>query len=154
MTFTYDLSTSLGKLRLRIPDDDATSYVFEDAELSSYLTQSGGSVDLALLYLYSTLCSQSNASSGDEIRVGDIRVNSAKSRGANYCALAKQQMEFINMGFATDALGVGETTGLYQADRDTNRENKNDGLIVDRGFNEDSFDNTYLNIETGTLDEE
>jgi hypothetical protein len=154
MSFSYDLSTSIGVLRLRIPDDNSLSYTFEDAELQSFLTQAGGSISIALLYAWTSLCSQSNSSSGDDIRVGDVKVSSSKSRGPNYCALAKQQMELINSGLANDIIGVGETMGLYQEDRDTNREEKQEGILVDRGFNEDTFDNECLLTEVGEIDED
>jgi len=44
MAFTYDLSTDAGKVRLKIGDTDAAAYVFEDDEISYFLT-AGGSVD-------------------------------------------------------------------------------------------------------------
>lgn len=38
MSFTYDLSTTLGVVRLLIPDTDAASYNFEDAELQALIS--------------------------------------------------------------------------------------------------------------------
>ena len=46
MSFTYVLTTDVGKIRLTISDNDATSYHFEDDELEAFLTAEG-SVSLA-----------------------------------------------------------------------------------------------------------
>jgi len=43
---TYDLSTDVGKVRLRIADTSADPQ-FTDAEIQSYLTEESGSLDLA-----------------------------------------------------------------------------------------------------------
>lgn len=37
MTFTYDLASDIGNVRLLIPDSQATSYVFEDDEIEAFL---------------------------------------------------------------------------------------------------------------------
>ena len=49
MAFTYDLTTTgesllISKVRLLIPDNDATSYYLEDAEISYFLDQAGHNV--------------------------------------------------------------------------------------------------------------
>jgi len=46
MSFTYVLTTDIGKIRLKISDKDASDYHFEDAELTAFLTAEG-SVNLA-----------------------------------------------------------------------------------------------------------
>ena len=46
MSFTYDLTTDIGKIRLTISDKNAADYYFEDAELQSFL-DTEGSVNLA-----------------------------------------------------------------------------------------------------------
>jgi hypothetical protein len=47
MTFTYDLTTSIGKVRLLIPDNDATAYDLEDDEITYMLTEVGNEVKAA-----------------------------------------------------------------------------------------------------------
>jgi len=47
MTFTYDLSTNLGKVRLNIGDTDSANEVFSDAEITSILSSSADDVNLA-----------------------------------------------------------------------------------------------------------
>jgi hypothetical protein len=46
MSFSYDLNTDIGKIRLIISDKTAADYHFEDAELQVFLTTEG-SVNLA-----------------------------------------------------------------------------------------------------------
>ena len=47
MSFTYTLTTNVGKLRLLIPDNVATSYDLEDDEISYFLTERGSNVKAA-----------------------------------------------------------------------------------------------------------
>lgn len=44
MSFTYDVTTSRGKVRLLAFDTDSTNYVFEDAEVDALLSLEGQSV--------------------------------------------------------------------------------------------------------------
>ncbi len=41
MAFTYDLSTTVGKIRLTLADTDASAYSFEDAELTHFYAEEG-----------------------------------------------------------------------------------------------------------------
>ena len=47
MSFTYDASTSIGKVRLLIGDHDSNNYVLEDEEISSFLNMAEDNVYLA-----------------------------------------------------------------------------------------------------------
>jgi len=47
MAFTYDVTTNRGRVRLLIADTDATSYIFEDAEIDAFLTMQGSVVFLS-----------------------------------------------------------------------------------------------------------
>lgn len=42
MAFSYDLNTDAGKVRLLIPDSNATSYIFEDDEIAAFLALESG----------------------------------------------------------------------------------------------------------------
>lgn len=44
MAFTYDLTSDLGKVRLLIMDTNATTYLFEDGEISAFLLMEGDNV--------------------------------------------------------------------------------------------------------------
>ncbi len=41
MAFTYDVTTSRGRVRFNLADTDAGAYVFEDAEIDQMLTTEG-----------------------------------------------------------------------------------------------------------------
>jgi hypothetical protein len=47
MAATYDLATSIGKVRLRIPDRDIADPLFSDEEIQEFLTENGGNTYLA-----------------------------------------------------------------------------------------------------------
>lgn len=55
MAFTYDLSTSIGKVRRKIADTDAGLYSFEDAEVQSALDEHSDSLNRAAADLLRTL---------------------------------------------------------------------------------------------------
>jgi hypothetical protein len=44
MGFTYSLTTSIGKVRLLIPDNNSAAYYLEDAEIQYFLDEAGSSV--------------------------------------------------------------------------------------------------------------
>lgn len=46
MAFTYDLTTTVGKLRLLIPDRVTPSHLFEDDELTAFYTMEANNVRL------------------------------------------------------------------------------------------------------------
>lgn len=41
MTFTYDVSTDIGRVRLLVPDRDQATPVFQDEEIAAFLTLEG-----------------------------------------------------------------------------------------------------------------
>lgn len=43
MAFTYDLSTSIGKMRLLLKDTDSANPIYQDAEYTAFYDLSGGS---------------------------------------------------------------------------------------------------------------
>ena len=47
MAFTYDLTTNVGKVRLLIPDNDATAYDLDDDEITYFLGTVGNNVTSA-----------------------------------------------------------------------------------------------------------
>ncbi|HHE41424.1 MAG TPA: hypothetical protein ENL12_02100 [Dehalococcoidia bacterium] len=49
MSFTYDIETTLGMLRLRLTDTNQDSAVFSDDELQAILDECGGDLDCATL---------------------------------------------------------------------------------------------------------
>lgn len=69
MTFTYDLTTDIGKVRLLIGDKNIAAPVFTDEELSSFLT-SEGSVNLAAAIALEAWAAGYGANADSE-RIGD-----------------------------------------------------------------------------------
>lgn len=57
MAFTYDLSTDVGKVRLLIMDNQSTGYLFEDAELSAFLTFESSNVKRGAALALETMAS-------------------------------------------------------------------------------------------------
>ena len=51
MSFTYDISTDRGRVRLNLADTDPTAYVFEDDEVDTLLTAEGSVADATLALL-------------------------------------------------------------------------------------------------------
>lgn len=47
MTFTYDLTTNIGMVRMLIPDRDEQSALFQDEEIQAFLELNGSSVKRA-----------------------------------------------------------------------------------------------------------
>ncbi|MEL6347728.1 MAG: hypothetical protein AAFV53_31775 [Myxococcota bacterium] len=51
MSFSYDLATTIGQIRLHIADTDSAAYAFEDAELTYLYSLEGTVKDAAILAL-------------------------------------------------------------------------------------------------------
>ena len=47
MSFTYDLSSSIGRIRLRISDTSSDNYIFNDEELAVFFDDEGSNVKRA-----------------------------------------------------------------------------------------------------------
>ena len=57
MAFTYTLSTDAGKVRLMVPDNNASSYVFEDDEIDAFLSLENSNVRRAAALALETIAS-------------------------------------------------------------------------------------------------
>jgi hypothetical protein len=57
MSFTYDPSTSLGRVRMLCTDRDETNPIFQDAEIEAFLGIEGNSVRLAAALALETIAS-------------------------------------------------------------------------------------------------
>lgn len=87
MSFTYNPATPAGQVRLLIADTDATNYLFEDAELSAFLTMASQSVNLAAATAYETLA-RSRAKLAKVISQNSFRTE--KHASAEFLALAER----------------------------------------------------------------
>ena len=87
MAFTYVLTTDIGKVRLLIGDNDATSYQFEDDEITAFLTMASSDIYMAASYALESWASTLSASLKSE-KIGDYSYTSETV--ANKIALAKK----------------------------------------------------------------
>jgi len=87
MAFTYDPATPNGQVRLLIADTDYSVYLFEDAEISAFLTMAQGSAFLAAATAYETLA-RSRAKLAKVISQNSFRTE--KHATAEFLALANQ----------------------------------------------------------------
>jgi len=55
MTWTYDPSTDIGMVRLRVSDTDASRRIMDDEEYTAFLAMAGGSVVLAAAMALETI---------------------------------------------------------------------------------------------------
>ena len=81
MAFTYDTSTSAGRVRLLIFDTNSASYVFEDAEISVFLTLEGSNVKRSAALALETMASN-EAFVQKTIRLLDLQTDGAKTADA------------------------------------------------------------------------
>jgi len=55
MTWTYDPSTDIGRVRLRVSDTDTTRRIMDDEEYTAFLAMASGSVTLAAAMALETI---------------------------------------------------------------------------------------------------
>jgi len=92
MAFTYNLASSEGQIRLLIMDNNAAAYVFEDAEISAFLTLESANVRKGAALALETLASN-EAFVLKVIQLLDLKTDGAKTADAlmkRAAALRKQ----------------------------------------------------------------
>lgn len=77
MAFTYDLSNSIGKVRLLIPDTQETTAVFSDEEITAFLALESASVRRATALALETIASN-EALTLKVVRLLDVQTDGAK----------------------------------------------------------------------------
>lgn len=88
MSFTYDASTSIGKVRMLIPDRDEQHAVFTDEEIQAYLEMNDSSVKRAAAEALETIASD-NAMTLKVISLLDLSTNGAATSSALMARAAK-----------------------------------------------------------------
>lgn len=81
MAFTYDVTTDAGKVRLVIPDNDSSNYVFEDDEIDAFLTLEDSNVRRAAALALETIASN-EAHTLKVIKLLDLQTDGAKTSDA------------------------------------------------------------------------
>lgn len=91
MAFTYDPSTSAGRVRLLIADTSSSGRIFEDSEITAFLAMNGDSVNSAAAQALESIAANRSLLAR-RIKVLDIEVD-FKSAAVELRALAKQLRE-------------------------------------------------------------
>ena len=112
MTFTYDTSSNRGRVRLLIPDADASTHVFEDDEIDAFLSLETDVRRAAALALETIASSQ--AMTLKVIKLLDLQTDGA--------SVAKSLMTRASAlrGQAEDAEAMEEDGGLEVIEMVTN----------------------------------
>ena len=142
MAFTYDLTTNLGKLRLLIPDNVSTDYIFSDADLNAYLVLTNDDLILAQIQVYYSLAGKYNVASGDDVQIDNIRIKENTQKGAKFLELAKKLEEAYLSGSTLSLTPLFLAPGVYQSDITNNTDDQIDEIIPVKAFNKDSFSST------------
>ncbi len=142
MAFTYDLSTDIGKIRLRIDDKAIDDAYYSDEEIQAYLDMAGGNITKALIIIYYAKADYYFANEGDKIRVDDIEVEENKQKGNYYLNLAKSLENQMAQGMIDEDLFEIYTGGVVISDINSNNSKIIDKTIKDTAFSRDMF-NTF-----------
>lgn len=106
MSFTYNLSTSIGRVRLNI-NDRVEPATFSDEELQAFLDQVGGDVNLATSMAFYTLAASSTGSA-KRVSAGEYSEDLTDT-AKQYLELAKQ---FAEQAAAVPAEAIAENPSL------------------------------------------
>ena len=81
MPFTYDITTSAGKVRALIPDRNMSQYMFDDAEIAYFLVAEGNVVKKATALALETMASD-EAYVQKVLKLLDLTTNGAATAAA------------------------------------------------------------------------
>lgn len=92
MSYTYDLTTDVGKVRAIIPDNKELAYIFENEEVEAFLSMERGGVKRAAALALETIASNETMVL-KVIRLLDLQTDGAKVSEAllKRAALLRQQ---------------------------------------------------------------
>lgn len=148
MTFTYDITNNIGKVRREIDDTIEANAKLSDEEISYFLARANSNVLWATVYALEALSVTSINSAGTEVDVGDIRVKNSNSGFVSYSERAKLLRKYLSSGIYPDS-GISTyffASGIYQDDRDENNDLISDGTLTKRSFwnNYNDSDDPYV----------
>jgi hypothetical protein len=81
MAFTYDTDSDIGRVRLITFDNQASSYIFEDVEIATFLALEGSSVKRAAALALETIASN-EAMTLKVMRLLDLQTDGARTSDA------------------------------------------------------------------------
>jgi len=154
MSFTYDLSTDVGKLRLNIPDTVETSAKFSDEELESILAEYSNDIEWSTWRCCMVLYTLAAERAGSDVEVGQIDIRNAASFGDKWKKRADDiyKKKVSGLDPLTTFAATLYVGGIYQTDRDSNQELMEDDVIVKNNFwsnYNDADDESYLSGGNG-----
>lgn len=101
MAFTYDLATTVGQVRLLIPDRVDSGHVFEDAEITAFLMLEGNNARLGAALALETIASDQTMVL-KVMRLLDLQTDGARVADA----LLKRAAELRRQAGIEDATGA------------------------------------------------
>lgn len=106
MTYTYDIATAVGQVRLGIPDTDLTDALFTDEEITYFLTAEDDDVDLAVARAFETIA-------GDNALLfrANIRSDDGQVTGSEGTKLLLQRAATLRANATMKALGFALSGG-------------------------------------------
>jgi hypothetical protein len=99
MSFTYVLTTNIGKVRLKIADTDGTSFHFTDEEIQVFLDEASDDILLAAALALEAWAASLSESSTSE-KIGDYAYT--KKQTDNMLALAQRYRDASGSGPVVD----------------------------------------------------
>ncbi len=120
MAFTYVLTTNIGKVRLLVPDKDATAYDLEDAEIQYFLDQVGANVKAAAVAACKWLARK--YSKKVSFQADGLSIQN-HARAAEFAARAKELEAELLGGMSSPAItredGYSEAAATSEYERQT-----------------------------------
>ena len=114
MSFTYNITTNIGKVRFKIADKTASSYLVEDDEIQEYLTLNDNNVNLAA-YEIALALSAHYSSVAEKRKIGELYLDT-RDIADKYRKLADNLKKSYR---TTASVYCG---GISQSDKDTYEE--------------------------------
>ena len=139
MSFTYDITTNVGKLRLIISDNNSDSYIFEDDELDFFLDRNDNNITRTAIEICRALAMKFMQESSAKIRVDDIQIEEG-NKHKYYTDLANDLERQLTSGLSSDSTLEIYFGGIYQDDINNNKQDQYDNLIVNDPFRRDMYD--------------
>lgn len=139
MSFTFDITTNIGKTRTWVADTIDTTEnpaTFSDEEVQYALDLANQRPLWARIYLAEMRCALDGANAGIGYDVGDISQDNAASAGKNWCELADKWRFQMSNGLApeSDYNPFFYAGGIYQDDTDNWEDAINDDIYTKRSF--------------------
>ena len=116
MAFTYDITTDRGKVRFLVQDNDATTYVFQDAEIDYLITLAPGNLFIAAAMGCETK-GRSQLILPEETRLGDGTVARRRAASEWLAMAAALRNDSMLGGLVTDTWNVSSPDEMLDSYR-------------------------------------